>query len=122
MTEITDKTKTIEFTTIEQGDFSGINKGFQNLITDSENWQDFWQQHKSTEQPPPPVPDVDFTKYQVVAVFAGEKGSSGYSVEITGVSRKEAVMSLEINYTMIATGGVIAVLTQPFHIIQIPQA
>lgn len=119
---MTDKTKTIDFTTIEQGDFSGIRKGFQNLITESKDWQDFWQQHKSSQQPPPPVPDVDFTKYQVATVFAGEKGSGGYSVEIMGVSREDGAISLKVNYTMLVEGGAIASLTQPFHIIQIPQA
>ena len=35
--------------------------------------------------PPPPVPEIDFTRDEVIAVFAGEKSSSGYSIRVAAV-------------------------------------
>lgn len=73
----------IDFNTIARGADSGFHTASQMVIKSGDKWADVWQQHASDTVPPPPVPQLDFTHHQVAAVFAGEKPSSGYSVEIS---------------------------------------
>jgi hypothetical protein len=49
----------------------------ERVFTDSETWRAFWSSYQESE-----VPNVDFRKYQVAAVFLGAKPNPGYGVEI----------------------------------------
>ena len=118
----------VNFRTIGRGANSGYQTAGQMVIDNPEEWADVWQQHASDIIPSPPVPKVDFTNDQVVAVFMGEKRTSGYSVEILTVETKSA---LEDDLTSLVItvadrqpkpGNIVQeVITYPYHIITIPQ-
>ena len=110
------------FTTIGKGAFSGIKACFQRVITSPVEWDDFWQQHKSNVDSPPPIPEVDFTQNQVVAVFAGEKPKGNFSVEIISVEVTDKQIDITVKYDQPVLNAVVPpVDTQPYHIIKIPQ-
>lgn len=115
----------IDFNTIAQGADSGFHTASQMVINSRDKWAEVWQQHTSDTVPPPPVPQVDFTQHQVVAVFAGERNSSGYSVEIVTVETwTDNLTSLVITVKYYQPQPIIAVLdviTHPYHIIRIPR-
>ena len=116
----------VDFTTIARGAHSGYQKASQMVIDSQEEWEDLWQQHASDIEPPPPVPQVDFTRDKVVAAFAGEKPTSGYSVEILTVETRNSqtgkLPSLGIKVKYRQPGDAVQeVITQPHHIIRIPQ-
>jgi PrcB C-terminal len=118
----------VNFRTIARGANSGYPTASHLVIDNSEAWADVWQQHTSDFIPPPPVPNVDFTDNQVVAVFMGEKRTGGYSVEILSVetksSEKENLASLVITvaYRQPKPGEIVPeVITHPYQIITIPQ-
>ncbi|QFS52756.1 protease complex subunit PrcB family protein [Nostoc sphaeroides] len=118
----------VNFRTIARGANSGYPTASQLVIDNPEEWASVWQQHASNIIPPPPVPNVDFTDNQVVAVFMGEKRTGGYSVEIVSVetksSEKENLASLVITvaYRQPKPGEIVQeVITHPYHIITIPQ-
>jgi hypothetical protein len=118
----------VNFRTIARGANSGYQRASQMVIDNPEEWADIWQQHASCNIPPPPVPDVDFTDDQVVAVFMGEKRTGGYSVEILTVetksSEQEDLTSLVITvaYHQPKSGEIVQeVITHPYQIITIPQ-
>ena len=62
--------------------------------------------------------DVDFTKYQVIAVFDKVHMSGGWSIDITDIT--EYTDKITITYVNLKTGNIISVITQPFHIVKIP--
>ena len=57
---------------------------------------------------------IDFSKYQVIAVFDAIPGNGSWSLDITSVT--ECVVA----YTNLETGGFGGIVTQPFHIVKIP--
>lgn len=115
----------IDFSTIARGADSGFHTASLMVIKSGDKWADVWEQHTSDTVPPPPIPQVDFTQHQVVAVFAGERNSSGYSVEILTVeTRTDNLPSLVITvkYHQPQPGiFVLDVITHPYHIIKIPR-
>lgn len=57
-------------------------------FSNSTKWDGFWKQFQIVP------PAVDFERNSVIAVFAGQKPSSGYSVEVSRVSFSTASREL----------------------------
>ncbi len=111
----------VDFSTIAKGINSGYPTANRIVISNTAAWIDIWQQHSCDHIPPPPVPEVDFTQYQVVAVFAGEKPTGGYSVEVTNVEIKNSHLVAIIKSCQPQADALVTeAFTQPHHIIKIP--
>lgn len=66
------------------------------------------------------VPEVDFNRHTVLAVFSGEKPSGGYDVKIEKVLESDDKKKVAVLYRESAPPagmGVIAVLTYPKHVV-----
>lgn len=63
--------------------------------------------------------DVDFTKYQVIAVIDQVRNSGGYSIDITKIT--ETNNSIFVKVEQLKPGGFYTVITQPYHIVKIPK-
>lgn len=115
----------IDFTTIARGTDSGYQSASQMVIDNSERWSNCWQLHTYNAEPPPPVPPVDFSRYSIVTVFAGEKPTGGYSVEIlkvetSGSQTKERSAAITVRYRQPKAGEFVTeALTYPYHMIRI---
>jgi hypothetical protein len=116
----------IDFTTIARGSDSGYQSASQMVINNSEQWNDLWQQHTSNTEPPPPVPRVDFTRYSVVAVFAGEQPTGGYSVEILNAetsgspTQEQPSIAITVQHRQPKAGDFVTeALTYPYYMIRI---
>lgn len=110
-------TETLEFTTIDRGSNSDYQEARVEVITRIENWRYLWQKHKPNDS----VPNVDFGKYQIVAIFMGQQSSSSYDVEITDVVMNQSgTIDLKVNYSL--KGQIIdrPIVQRPYHIIQMP--
>jgi PrcB C-terminal len=118
----------IDFTTLAKGIHSGYSGSTQLLIDRPDQWADFWQQHTANIELPPPIPSVDFNAQNVVAVFAGQKPTGGYSVEIVSVETQDTKtgnspsLLIQVKYCQPQTGQMVTeVMTQPHHLIKIPR-
>ena len=118
----------IDFKTIAQGADSGYQSDSQTVIDKQERWINLWQQHTSDTEPSPSVPQVDFTSYNVVAVFAGEKSTGGYSVEMLTVETRNfqtkdlPSLVIVVEYRQPQPGDYVTeAMTYPYHMIKIPQ-
>lgn len=90
------------------------------VINDNAQWQSLWQTLFTNQSEKPPLPEIDFTRRTIVAVFQGAQSSSGYEISIEGIVETEN--SLEVAVKAIAPGqrcGVLGILTRPFDIIEI---
>ncbi|MBU1852417.1 MAG: protease complex subunit PrcB family protein [Candidatus Omnitrophica bacterium] len=99
---------------------SGYTEPKRLVISTLEEWEEVWKNVHSLVIPRPELPEIDFGKEMVIAVFMGERNSGGYEVEIikivdTGeeivIKVKEKELPLESFQTM--------ALTQPYHIVVI---
>lgn len=75
----------------------------QNYVinTDTE-WQSLWEKIFSNTNEKPPLPDIDFTRRTIVAVFQGAQPSNGYEISIQEIVGTEN--SLEVFVKAIAPG------------------
>jgi hypothetical protein len=62
--------------------------------------------------------DIDFSAYQVIAIFDEIHGNGGWSIDITGIV--EYSDKIIVSVTHLETGGLTSVFTQPYHIVRIP--
>jgi hypothetical protein len=62
--------------------------------------------------------DVDFSAYQVIALFDEIRPNGGWSIDITGII--EYSDKIIVSVSNLKTGNQTRVLTQPYHIVKIP--
>jgi hypothetical protein len=103
--------------------FSGLNTPARLVVEDRLTWQAVWSEMYGRGSEVPPLPDIDFSKEEILVAALGTRGSSGYSVVFKRASGND-------------TGGVdvvvqsgspgkncvtLTVLTQPVDIARIPK-
>lgn len=117
----------LAITRIARGTFSAKIDAARVVCTTREAWQALWEEHTSDEDPAPPLPEVDFDESAVLAVFAGQRPSSGWTVEITGVvvpdaPKGTARRTMTVRYVLTGpVGPAQDVLTYPFDIVKVPK-
>ncbi len=118
----------IPFTTIDKGQYSGIDRFLNEVYHSATEFENFWMQHRSIsssdDEPNNYDINIDFSKEIVIAVCMGVKNSGGYHIEITSVDRGDPVdeNTLAVNFLTSAPSSssmVTTALTQPYHIIRI---
>jgi hypothetical protein len=100
-----------------QGTQSGITTPTEEIIDSKTEWEQFWQRHTSVQVPPPSLPQVDFASSVLVALYGGNRPSSGYSITIVAVTEKDS--DVRIDYRIDGSGGPLTVETQPFAILRL---
>lgn len=94
----------------------------QFLLTNSNDWQSFWQRvHAGTNTQPPLIP-VDFGDHDVVAFVQGNQATDGYSLRSTAVLTSQTGSS--ISFVEQTPGPMCPVISRPsnrYLIIQTPK-
>ncbi len=120
--EQTQTMETISYEVLLEGTYSGIREPLQRVITSNEEWEELWKKHVSAIVPQPPVPEVDFENFVGVAIFSGEKRTSGYQIRLKEVA--PTGKDIVVRYKMVeppANSFTLQVLTQPFILLKIPK-
>lgn len=111
----------IPFTTIDMGVHSGFTDAMWGTVRDADTWARLWERHTLGRVPPPEPPQVDFSREMVFMYFAGQRPTSGYTVEIVEVLGGEDLWQARVVEHQPARGSFVSqVLTQPYHIILLP--
>jgi uncharacterized membrane protein len=101
-------------TTIARGDASRVSDPRRVIARTEQEWQTLWATHAG---PDGQSPEVDMGAVNVAAVFAGEKPTAGYGVEI---QLRGDTLVVEEQHA--APGGILAqVISSPFHIVSVPK-
>jgi FAD dependent oxidoreductase/PrcB C-terminal len=104
----------VPFTTLTQGDQSGIDEARQVVVRTPEEWQALWKEHATGQA----MPSVDFSKMMVVGVFLGTRNSGGYRVTISGIERDGDNLVVTWREDKPGTRDIVTqVLTFPFHLV-----
>lgn len=70
--------------------------------------------------PRPELPEIDFEKEMVVAIFMGERSSGGYEIEIINIIKTEKQIAIEVEEEEPPPESLrTMVFTQPYHIVVI---
>lgn len=111
----------VPFVTVAQGPSSGIRTHLFAAITTEAEWEALWRRHRSATSAAE-APAIDFRQIMLVAVFAGEKRTGGYGLEITHIEADASRQRLQVFVRETfppAQGIVTQALTQPYHIVQL---
>jgi hypothetical protein len=110
----------IPFSTLAQGETSGVTVSASLAIKSQKAWQTLWAQHATASPAAPPA--VDFSREIVLAVFAGERRTGGYEVTITAVEARGGGVLVTYREAKPAPGiFLIQQLTHPYHFVIIPR-
>jgi hypothetical protein len=109
----------IEFTTIESGALSGVTEPMDLVVKGESEWDYLWDLTHRNLVPKPGVPKIDFEKEMVLATLMGERSSSGYKIEICGVTLEKGIIEVKVKNH--ETPGNLTLMTQPYHIVTIPK-
>ena len=122
MTPMARADQSIAFTTIAQGNQSGVTGYTEAVIHTPYEWEEIWRKHASGMGTPTPPPAVDFSRNMVIAVFFG-KVPAGRRTAIWGIVEQDG--RLVVLLQMIGPPGPESDdLPQiaPFQIVQLPRS
>jgi len=111
--------------TVPQGaKFSDVQSTFTTaknmVITDPAEFTKTWQEIYREQFPRPILPDVDFSKEMVIAVFMGEQPTAGYFIDIIEVTEYADRIEVQIVKHKPAPDAPVAqVVTRPFCVAKI---
>ena len=110
----------ISFYDIDFGYYCGVTKRLNFTINDHDSWQNLWSDIYSTHYPVPELPEVDFSRELIFAVFQGERISGGFFTNITQIDLVEDGYIVYVDELHPGPNcGVTDALTQPYHIVKI---
>jgi uncharacterized membrane protein len=105
--------------TLARGDDSRLVETRRFLIRDRQAFAAVWAAHAGEDAT---IPPVDFETRMVAAVFAGERPTPGYAIEVTGAARDGADLVISIVEHLPDPARVAAqIVTSPFHIATLPR-
>lgn len=103
---------------IAEGGYSGVAHPEQRVIRDPAEWERLWSRHAGEKA----APEVDFEREMVVAAFAGEFRTGGYSIDIDRLERTDEGLVVHVVLERPgATCMTTQALTQPFQIARVPR-
>lgn len=113
------QTSNLNFTTISKGFYSSYTEKASIVINDAEAWADVWNNTTANLVPQPALPEVDFSKETIIAVFLGVKSTSGYEIKITEIKEEQGKVFVYVKESEPKPRAMVAtVLTYPYHIVK----
>ena len=105
--------------TIAKGDGSAVTAPRRVVIRDEEAWRALWAEHAGAAAAPP---QNDLAKNMVAAVFAGDRPTPGYTIEIVDARAQSDTLGLVVSESSPRRGTIAAqLIVTPFHIVTLPR-
>lgn len=113
----------ISFEVILDGTYSAISEKRELKIDNDADYQKLMADvYKNLDQMPR-IPDVDFKKHNLIAVFIGTRNTGGFLVNIDSITETAKGLNVEVNETKPGKNCMtIDMLTAPFTIVKIPKS
>ncbi len=112
--------KDISFEVIREVNYGGYEESKVWVIQNNEDYQTVMNKVYENLDQRPVVPDVDFTKSTLIAVFMGAKKSDGYSIQVENINSDNKTMTVNVKETSSGKNCKVgSVMTHPFQIIKI---
>lgn len=109
----------VKFDTLGKAQTSEHGEKENYVVNSQEEWRQLWDKITGPTARAMPVP-VNFDKETVVAVFQGQKGSAGYTIEVTKILQANGTLEVFITGTSPGKNCLTAaVITAPYHIIKV---
>ena len=108
----------LPFVTVAEGARSGVRTPRQVVVRTAAEWRALWEHHAGTTAAAARArPEVDFSRFMIVAVFGG-RSAAGERVRIRRVVREAGQVVVLIG---VVRGPRLAEATTSFHIVRLPR-
>jgi len=107
------KSTSISYQVLAQGDYNGKKTQSYQAIDNHEELNQLYKQIKDDL-----IPNVDFAKSRVIALYLGEKNTGGYSIGIENIRKENGKIIVKVRKTY-PQGAVTMAFTQPYLIAKI---
>lgn len=105
--------------TLARGDGSRVVEPRRFVVRDPQSFAAVWAAHAG---PDAPAPAVDFDTRMVAAVFAGQRPTPGFAVDIADARREGNALVVVVDETQPDPGQVAAqVIVSPYHVVSLPR-
>jgi len=112
--------KELSFRTIEKDTYNLLTLRSQRLVTSQTEWASLWARMQQTDGLPS---NVDFNENMVIAVFQGQKPTSGYEIEITKIIERDNEIEVRVKETSPGPNcAADTVITSPHHIVELKKS
>ena len=102
---------------------SGEHQAGATLISNAEEWQSYWKRHAGWRIPAAPLPVVDFGAQRVIAICAGDRPTSGWTIEARSVKEFNGELRVQAELRAPAADALLPqVVTQPYQILLVARA
>jgi hypothetical protein len=111
----------VPFMTLDKGSRSGIRERKRVVVKTEREWEKLKRSHQASGSRTQ-IPSVDFEQEMVAAVFAGEKRTGGYGIEITKIEEDAQDRRLTVFFRENRpppNAMLTQALTQPFHVVKL---
>jgi hypothetical protein len=116
---VTGTGRRIGFETVGKGSLSGYENSGYYVVNDADEWADMWNQHERIFFPQSSLPDVDFSKSTIIAVFLGLCRTTGYGIEVREIIDTGLSVVVKVEKTYPGKECVVGeMLTYPYHIVK----
>ncbi len=112
----------IPFAVIHTGVYSAIGDKREVVIKNNEDYQKLMAEVYNNLDQMPQIPDVDFSKNYVVAMFMGSRNTGGYTLKFDKVIKRADDLTVSAYETSPGKTCIVTeAISQPYEIIKIPR-
>jgi len=112
----------IPFEVIHGGSYSAIGDKRQVVIKNNDDYQKLMSEVYANLDQMPRIPEVDFSRNYVVAVFMGTKNTGGYAINFDKIIKRTNDLTVSVYETSPGAKCVVTdAITQPYEIVKIPK-
>ena len=115
-----DQAAPISFTVLAEGtNASGVSERKNYAVYTEEDFARLWTMAYGTDTSA--MPSIDFDSQYVIGVFAGEKSSGGYTIEVASITDASSIRTVSIALTRPGEDCTVSqALTSPFQLVSVP--
>src|SRR5690606_37725434 len=90
------------------------------IIASQQQLVSFWTRAHASQLQPPPLPDADFRRETLVAIFMGQRPTGGHAVEVRRVSDERGELYLDVAFVAPAAGAMTTqAVTSPWTLVRV---
>jgi hypothetical protein len=75
----------LSFVPVGKGSYGGVNDRRFVVVKTRDEWKELWGEINGNVLPLPPLPEIDFSRQALAAVFQGLQRSGGYSISVEAI-------------------------------------
>lgn len=112
----------IQFQTVSRGAYSAVQEADAAIIRTPEEFARVWAALHRGSRPEPPLPEVDFKREMVAAVFQGQQPTGGYAVAVERIEQLEDRVVIHVTAIQPRPEDFVTMaLTSPYHLVRLPR-